>query len=215
MKKLLCLVLGCVLLCASFGAIAEVAPTEAPTVVRGVKWGMTAEEIIALEGREPDLRGDDTLIFQFTKVGELLADLTYGLDEDGTCVGVVYNFINDYEANYDGYIADYISLNDALTRKYGKPILDEEIWLANTYRKNPAQYGLAIAAGELEYRAEFETEDTHITLQLNGRLSSYGSSYIYLRILYMDKAFEVSLEPTPMPETLGTPRRTVELEDAL
>jgi hypothetical protein len=208
MKKLLCLVLGCVLLCASFGALAEASPTptEAPTVVRGVKWGMTAEEIIALEGREPDQRESEWIVFENVTAGGWPASVGYEFNEAGTCCTISYTFDDVDTKDYNVYIEDYSSLKKALITKYGEPVLDEEIWDESTYNENPAQYGIAVASGELTCQTEFETENTHITLLLWGYAAGEDSHYLYILLEYGETT---PSELTMLPESAPTARVVV------
>ncbi|MDR0897304.1 MAG: hypothetical protein LBN04_05550 [Oscillospiraceae bacterium] len=205
MKKLLCLVLGCALLCASFGALGEVAPTEAPTVVRGVKWGMTAEEIVALEGREPDFRetnsdGSIWLVFENVTAGGLPASVGYELNEAGTCCFISYTFDDVDTEDYNVYIEDYKNLENALVIKYGQPVLDAEGWYDSAYRENPVLQGLAVAKGDLVYQTNFKTENTRIALVLWGYALGEDSYYMDMSLAYVETTI---------------PPRTIVLDDTL
>jgi hypothetical protein len=215
MRKLLCLVLGCMLLCASFGALAEVSPTEAPTVVRGVKWGMTAEEIIALEGREPDRQetdseGNPRVTFDNVTAGGLPATVFYTFNEAGGCYLITYNLRYLFQSvdmeDYNIFTEDYTSLKKALITKYGEPTLNEENWEEGTNGENPAQVRLTAANERLSGKTEFETENVHIYLAMMGSPSGEEAYRVYLLLEYSET---IPAEPIATSEPTAPPRTVV------
>jgi len=71
-------------------------------------------------------------------------------------------------SNPNDYIWDYKKWKEILTKKYGDPIEDREIWRNDLYKDDPQYWGLAISAGHLAYFATWETPATEITMLLHG-----------------------------------------------
>ncbi len=67
------------------------------------------------------------------------------------------------------FVEDYKKLKAHLTEKYGNPELDDERWLGEVFKGDPAQYGTAVAIGELQLRSRWKTRRTQVGHALFGR----------------------------------------------
>lgn len=144
------------------------ASEEAPEVLRGIKWGMSPDEIIAIEGIAPtDDSNDEVIGFPDVKGGGLSAFLLYYFNEDLECYKATYVF-REKHSNDNDYIADYDKLNKALTEKYGAPTAQDVIWKNDLFKDSVKDHGLAVSAGHVVYYTNFETEGTAINQMLIG-----------------------------------------------
>ena len=133
---------------------------------RKINWGMSKEQVKAIENKKPDFE-DDIRLGYIVKI-------------DGENFMCVYNFLEDklYNAGYGPtkehtnknlYIDDYKELKEILIKKYGKPKSDLGIfWKDDLYKDDKSQWGFAISLGHLVYGVQWETPTTKITLNLSG-----------------------------------------------
>lgn len=132
---------------------------------RGASWGMTKEEVKQDENLDLIQEDEKNLVY-VTAIG--------GID----CL-LIYNFVDDrlYNAMYwmidehaidNGHIDDYRKLKNMLMQKYGTPNIDDEIWGRSLYKDEPDRKGFAISIGDLTMLAEWETENTEISIMLWG-----------------------------------------------
>jgi hypothetical protein len=170
MKKLFALLLSCALLVAGIPALAEEpAPTTAPpSAPRGISWGMTADEIIAVEGDKTiTAQGDDLLVYDGLSVSGLDAAAVYSFNSAGECYQLMYLF-SEAHSDDNAYIRDFDKLTEALTGIYGEPTNSGQIWYNELFKADASRYGLAVSAGHLRYISIFETEHVKITNHLHG-----------------------------------------------
>lgn len=139
---------------------------------RKTKWGMSKEEV---------KESENFIFFNDKKLNEFEAE-RYGFDEhvvfrggvNGKEVRVVYCFKNNLLVNttqlfveqYEDksiYFKEYEYYKNLLIKKYGKPIVDEEIWQSRKYKGNPA---IALDAGDLSFHACFEYNSKIIDIHL-------------------------------------------------
>ncbi|HEX2984125.1 MAG TPA: hypothetical protein VHO28_11340, partial [Ignavibacteriales bacterium] len=110
-------------------------------------------------------------------VADLDCDIYYSFTKDKLTVGG-YNFKQDY-TNKILYIDDYKSLQELLTKKYGKPIEDQVVWNDNTYKNNKDKWDKALEAGHMKMLSSWETSKTKIDLNLSGVTSSVHITLSY------------------------------------
>jgi len=92
---------------------------------RKTNWGMSKEQVRATEEWEPDLEEHTILSYKVT-VSEKDFECAYLFLED-KLYGSRYLFLEEH-ANKNLYIDDYEELKEVLTKKYGKPKIDQITW---------------------------------------------------------------------------------------
>lgn len=137
---------------------------------RKTHWGMSKEDVIHTEGKEPET--DMINVEGFNNV-------VYFDHLLGKSVGVIYHFVQgqlfasryqlmEEHSNTLDYITDFEDFKQALVQKYGEPKKQETNWKNDLMKESPQKYGLAIITGDLEKFVYWETETTSIILQLKG-----------------------------------------------
>lgn len=161
---------------------------------RGLSWGASLSQVKKAE-KAKFVNGDaDTLYFE----GSI----------SGVSIGIWYFFLNGHlvEATYNNqeshinkndYILDFQNVNKLLKKKYGTPILDEQIWDGEYYKDKPSQWGGAIGAGQLKYVAKWETDRTTISSGLVG-----DNFRIIHHIIYREKASKLKMNSIKEKEAL-------------
>ena len=147
---------------------------------RSTRWGMSMEEVKALEGSNPDYSG---------KVNGANANyIGYDTSLMGNDVIVAYYFGSNglYSARYiwtarhsndSMYISDYESVKAQLTKKYGSPLIDNENWDTTSHKKYYAdEKGNALSFGYLTYETLYWTNRTYITMNMSA--DNYNISFI-------------------------------------
>lgn len=51
------------------------------------------------------------------------------------------------------------NIRDIISKKYGKPMLDEKVWSDKLYKHNPDKWGFALTTGCLSLMTEWKTND--------------------------------------------------------
>lgn len=136
---------------------------------RQVNWGMSKEEVRAVEKQEPadeDIGGVQETFAYKTKISSFDSYLGY-IFVNNKLSGAGY-YIQQEHVNQNDYIDDYNKLKDLLIQKYGKPVNDEVLWKNPLYKDRNKDWGLAISMGHLVYNVFWETPSTEISLFLEG-----------------------------------------------
>ena len=143
---------------------------EAAPDFRSVRWGMTEEEVKALEGSDVAVSG---------KVdGKNAWYIGYTTTLMGNNVILAYYFGPDglYEADYiwqedhsneNLYISDYNEVKKELTKKYGSPQFDDEMWDTSSHKSYYSERkGDALSYGYLSYITAYSTDRTEILMYM-------------------------------------------------
>ncbi len=93
--------------------------------------------------------------------------------------------ITEEHSNRNDYIQDFTSLKLLLIKKYGSPEEDRIYWKRDSYKDMPDHWGFAISTGDLLYYSVWQTEDTEISMTLDG-----DNYEIFLLIDYTGKEFK-------------------------
>ena len=152
---------------------------------RKTNWGMSKEQVKATEDKKPGGESDTVIAYEVKIDAKDYVCLYQFLENKLFFSG--YNYKEEH-INYNLYIDDYEDLKEILTKKYGKPIKDEEMWDSlsewelKAYKQN---LGNSISVGFLTYFAFWETPTTRIELILDG-----DNYEINLRIRYISRELE-------------------------
>ena len=150
---------------------------------RETRWGMSKEEVIAIEG-PPAHEAEDSLTYETTLAG-LKAGIVYTF-VDGLLAQGGYVFMESHYENND-YIYDYSKINAYLSIKYGKPSEEGHIWYNKLFQKKQDDWGLALRLGYHSYLTLWQAGNTGIIHSLQGQdhkivhLIQYQEKDIYER----------------------------------
>lgn len=176
----------------SSNGLAAVVRKEIGYDFKKTNWGMTREEVFALEGTPAETGKTDDAIawfaYYYTNVADIDAILSYFFCDDGL-YKARYIF-NEEHSNNDLYLSDYHRIRKLLDEKYGPPLSEEEVWYCNENKQ--ALYedskGDAIALGYLAYYVTYELERTTIYLRIYG-----DNDEISTKITYTCKLFSADI----------------------
>ena len=149
---------------------------------RNTRWGMTLDQVKASETMKIE-REDDTSILYHSEVAGLKATIYYTFRE-GILIGSMHHFTEEHNDD-NNYIIDYKKVKDTLTREYGPPIMDEQLWNNDQNKSDPQKWGDAVRSGSLILRSSWEFKDTVIGSGLYG-----NNDEIIHGVFYTTKEFE-------------------------
>ena len=135
---------------------------------RNSSWGDSKDTIKNNESNL-ELTEDDDLGLTYN--GEKLVDLevltSYYIDKDyGLYRGLYY--VTEEHLNENSYVDDYYTLQEALEKKYGKEYDEQMLWMDDSYKDDPNNYGIAVVTGNLLFSTKWEIGNTEIILALQG-----------------------------------------------
>lgn len=141
---------------------------ESESSFRNSSWGDSKDTIKNNESNL-ELTEDDDLGLTYN--GEKLVDLevltSYYIDKDyGLYRGLYY--VTEEHLNENSYVDDYYTLQEALTKKYGKVYDEQMLWMDDSYKDDPNNYGIAVVTGNLLFSTKWEIDNTEIILALQG-----------------------------------------------
>ena len=141
-------------------------PTLAPEErdFRDMKWGMSLEEIVALEGEDYTKQPNGVIRYRDLYVGGYPVEAEYTLEEDSLVQCVYYT--THFENTMQEYLDDFELLKEKYLKKYGTPEYDTKKWaddIENPDQQNALQ---ALAEGRMMYRTGWKSGNTEINLVL-------------------------------------------------
>ncbi len=148
---------------------------------RGLDWGMSKEEVMALE--KANFLGDDVLLEYSDMYQDNQIRITYFFEYDKLDL-IGYTFEKTFE-HYNMYIDFYCQMLQKHTELFGEPINNDKIWVNKSYENTPeSRYGFAVSQGYLKLRAEWDWNDTRIVLHLSesNKVPSVGIGFFPLSI---------------------------------
>lgn len=187
MKKRLCLLLVLIFALSS-AAIGEAEDSAPEFSFKGLKWGDSTEKVQGVEGTN--------IVFSGTVKGSTATYIVYEATAVGLDMLLAYYFCDKglYEVRYIlteqhsndmKYIDDYTTFKNALTKKYGKTVLDFENWQDDSKKSYYAdKKGDALSFGYLTYSTIWLLDDTCISMDMSADNYeiSMSVSYQSLRI---------------------------------
>jgi len=172
MKKTVLSILFLLLVFASTLSFAEESTTQEYDFKK-FKWGASINEVKSVEG-EPLFDGDvsgqnaEYIVYETSAVG-LDMILGYYFCDDG--LYKVRYILAEEHSNDDLYIDDYEKFRSAMTKKYGKPLLDYVSWnddsMKEYYQKNGKSMGDALCYGYCSYITWYTTDRTDIWMNMD------------------------------------------------
>ena len=148
---------------------ADPTPNSLPTDVRNARWGMTKDEVKAVE-KENIIDEEETDILFNGRVSNKDCNILYSFNDKGELYRVALLF-EEAHTNPNRYISDYNTIKEGLIEKYGKPELPtDSFWDGGErlYKDNPSDYGMAVLMGYLQYLSTWDNKKTSISLSLRG-----------------------------------------------
>jgi hypothetical protein len=162
---------------------------------RKTKWGMSPDEVVASEGKEPQERSDNLAVYS-TKISGKDFLLIYQFIEKK--LAIAGYMLDEKHTNKTDYISDYNEIKELLVKKYGEPTEDQQEWKNDLYKNNTAKWGTAISVGHLSYKSIWETPNTIINLGL------HGDNYeIHCAVLYNSKEHQALVQGAHEQESLN------------
>lgn len=150
---------------------------------REIAWGMTVEEVKAIENAEVLDENASMFVYAVDVAGR--EALLFYKHIDNIVTGGGYSFQVEHD-DKNGYIDDYETLKAQLTEEYGWPISDEVVWKNDLYRQDLDQHGLAVGMGYLIFWADWDAGDTRIELALHGNNDLHVLAMNYASISLQD-----------------------------
>lgn len=150
---------------------------------RQTMWGMSMEEVMAIEKKEPETKGEDSLDYQ-QNVLSMGALSNYKFIDDKLVRGG-YVFNEKFETNND-YIKNYNKIKKAMIEAEGPPVVDVEKQINPDAVIDPDNIGDATCRGDMIYGSQWNRPDgTVIRLVLNGK-----NSRCFLTVIFNSPEFE-------------------------
>ncbi len=121
---------------------------------RQTNWGMSMYQVITAEGRQPDDKGADYMIYRKAKYHNADCHIIYQFADSGLVSGsyMIYNM----HTNPNSYIEDYNTAVSILRQSYGAPQASNQIWKPSSrYKNDPANYGVAVLRGDLSLSSQW------------------------------------------------------------
>ena len=150
---------------------------------RKTNWGMTRDEVIAREGRQPDEQSGDRIAYVKKTVLDRECDLFY-IFSAGKLVSGGYDFLEDDLSNC---IADYNNIASALTEQSVSPSASQTIWTNGEFRNDSQKYGLAVLLGDLTYQTVWNAAESSITCELHASASG-GARKVFVTVTWQAPA---------------------------
>jgi hypothetical protein len=165
---------------------------------RKTRWGMSPAQVKVTEvgtllGEGP-LPPYDLAISYKGKFEGSDAEIGYMFNAD-KLVLAGYAFTERHEDNAL-YVKDYEKIKTVLTKKYGSPAQNTEIWTDETKKVEPKEYGNAVAAGALVLQSSWSAPRTYVFLTLKGNGGSATLSALYYSSELNPLAIEKKLHDT-------------------
>ena len=140
--------------------------TEDHTSNQGTHWGMSIDQVLALEGK-PAVRetseGMEIIGYQKKVIDK---DCLVGyLFVDNKLFKTQYNFVERH-ANKSQYLEDYEKVKTLVAERYGKPEGEAVDWNNSHYKNDTNNWGTALSLGHVEYRSRWLTSESEIILSL-------------------------------------------------
>ena len=171
MKRfVLTLVIVSVLLCSAVSGTEAALAKTADYDFKTFFWGDSREKVISVEGTpdgEGKLTGNDStyIAYETTAVGMDVLLGYYFCDEG--LYAVRYILLEEH-SNEALYIDDYERFENALTKKYGKPLLDLEKWANDSKKEYYAdRKGDALCYGYLTYKTLYASDTASIVMSMS------------------------------------------------
>jgi len=121
------LIILCILAVSTLILFAE----EAKYDFRKTNWGMSKEQVKAIEDKKPNFEDNTMLSYEVT-ISEKDFECAYLFLED-KLYGSGYLFFGEH-TNKNLYIDDYEELKEILTKEYGKPKIDKVTWKNDLFK---------------------------------------------------------------------------------
>lgn len=134
---------------------------------RNSSWGDSQESVLKSESLDlvKNLSNENMKSY-LENIANIEMTLIYNFTQKKLTSG--YYISKAEHSNKNSFINDFTKLKKILSNKYGKPTSDDILWYNDLYKDDYSGWGMAISIGHLKYKVEWETDDTNITLILNG-----------------------------------------------
>lgn len=165
---------------------------------RKTRWGMSPAQVKVTEAGtflgEGPLPPYDLAITYKGKFEGSDVEIGYMFNAD-KLVLAGYAFTERHDDNAL-YVKDYEKIKAVLTKKYGPPAQDTEVWTDETKKVEPKEFGNAVAGGALVLQSSWNAPRTYVFLTLKGDDGNATLSALYYSSELNPLAIEKQLQDT-------------------
>ncbi len=147
---------------------------------RDADWGMSKQQVRAIEDGEPIGESDRTLAYQVTLAG-LSCIGVFAFNNDDELYAGSYEF-NETHTNRNDHIDEFKQLDGLLEEKY-KLNRQGTNWMNELYRDDPQRWGIAVSLGHVVFASQWENESTTVLHFLSGGNFEIKHGLTYCRLL--------------------------------
>ena len=133
-------------------------PTSDDTHFRDTKWGMSPEQVTAVETATSVEHSEANKLLYTTDLLNFEAAILYTFIDDKLVEGSYY--LLDKPTNPNKNLDYHEILKQALIEKYGAPDTDRQIWSNNTFRDDEDSWGTAVLMGHLSVETKWQLPAT-------------------------------------------------------
>jgi hypothetical protein len=152
---------------------------------RDTTWGMTKEQVIAIESATFIQETPSGTVIYSSSVGGLDAYIAYDFLKTGELVRGNYIFFEEHSNNY-GHVEDFDKIQGILEDLYGD-IEVTEIWTDDLFKDDKGNWGTAIGYGSLAMFAEWITADTKVQHGISGENFNISHGISYTALVYQEQ----------------------------
>lgn len=134
---------------------------------RNIDWGMTKQQVIALEDGEIIKSVISTTLNYQISIQGIIVEISYWFRDGGLYLAIC-DFPDVTFDDYNEYISFFNDVKAYFTQLYGHPAKTEEIWENERFKNQPEKYGFALSQEHFHRRISWENEPTEIMLTLSG-----------------------------------------------
>jgi hypothetical protein len=132
---------------------------------RGVKWGASVEEVKLVVKAEPVNTGANLLVYS-DSIGGLNVQCVF-LFAKNQFVRGKYCFTVEH-ADKNAFLTDFEAADALLKDKYGAPEKHEVQWRNDLYKRDPQNWGMAVATGRLSLCSTWKIGEVQVIHVLTG-----------------------------------------------
>lgn len=143
----------------------------------GLTFASSFEDVKAYEGK-PDSVSSGVVSYFDISVVHRKAEAHYTFDSKEN-INSLAIFFNQPHSEYGKYLDDYDAVSDALTEKYGNPLISDVEWSSSLFQDSEDMHGTALAMGYLKKYAMWVFKDGTIYHSISGDNFEIDHSILY------------------------------------
>lgn len=152
-------------------------PKEFTSIRGGLTFASNFDDVKAYEG-EPDSVSSGVVSYFDISVVHRKAEAHYNFDSKDNINSLAIFFTKPH-SEYGKYLDDYDAVSEALTEKYGKPLISDVEWSSSLFQDSEDMHGTALAMGYLKKYAMWIFKDGTIYHSIGGDNFEVEHSILY------------------------------------